>query len=203
MAVPDTSIDPRIIRTAKEEFLKKGFLNASLETICKNAGVTTGALYNRYRNKEALFNSIVSPTLEDLDLLCARQRKRCFDYLDAGHLAQMWNEAEDVSFMWLDYIYDRYDGFRLLLCCSEKTRHSNFLDDFVSQNTDVTYEFSKAVYEKGYSSKLVDKEVLHLLLTAYWSARFEVVKHGFPKEKAKGFYKELVKFFNWNAVLGY
>lgn len=203
MAVPDTSIDPRIIRTAKEEFLKNGFLNASLETICKNAGVTTGALYNRYRNKEALFDAIVAPTLRDIDLLCEEWRKRCFDLLEADHLPRMWDEMESTYLMWLDYIYDRYDGFKLLLCCSEKTRHSDFLNDFVSQNTAVTYEFSKAVYEKGYASKVVDKEVLHLLLTAYWAARFEVVKHDFPKEKAKEFYKELLKFFNWGAVLGY
>lgn len=203
MAVPDTSIDPRIIRTAKEEFLRNGFLKASLETICKNAGVTTGALYNRYKNKEALFDAIVAPTLKDIDSLYDQWCKRCFDLLYSDQLSQMWTEMEATYLMWLDYIYDRFDGFKLLLCCSEKTRHADFLDDFVSRNTAVTYEFSKAVYEKGYSRTLVDKEVLHLLITASWSARFEVVKHDFPKEKAKEFYKELVKFFDWGAVLGY
>lgn len=203
MALPDTSIDPRIVRTAKEEFLKHGFLNASLETICKNAGVTTGALYNRYKNKAALFDALVASTLADIDRLCGRWTLRCFDMLSRDDLARMWSELESTYLMWLDFIYDRYDGFKLLLCCAEKTKHSNFLHDFVYRNTAVTYEFAKAAYERGFSKKLVDKEMLHLFLTASWSARFEVVVHDFPKEKAREYYKELVKFFDWSAVLGY
>ena len=52
MSVADRSIDPRIIESAKEEFLQKGFLDASLQEICKNAGVTTGALYKRSRARK-------------------------------------------------------------------------------------------------------------------------------------------------------
>ena len=52
MSVADRSIDPRIMESAKEEFLQKGFLDASLQEICKNAGVTTGALYKRFKGKE-------------------------------------------------------------------------------------------------------------------------------------------------------
>ena len=52
MSVADRSIDPRIKESAKEEFLQKGFLDASLQEICKNAGVTTGALYKRFKGKE-------------------------------------------------------------------------------------------------------------------------------------------------------
>lgn len=203
MALPDTSIDPRIIKSAKEEFLKHGFSNASLETICRNAGVTTGAFYNRYKNKAALFDTLVAPTLADIDQLYDQWSIRCFGLLKADKLPQMWAELEASCLMWLDFIYERYDGFKLLLCCSEKTVHSNFLHDFVYRNTAVTYEFSKAAYERGYTGTLVDQEVLHLLLTASWSARLEVVIHDFPREKAKEYYRELVKFFNWSAILGY
>ena len=34
-----------LIAVAKQEFLDKGFEGASLRTICKKAGVTTGAVY--------------------------------------------------------------------------------------------------------------------------------------------------------------
>ena len=33
----------RLLESAKKEFLEKGYLQASLRNICKNAGVTTGA----------------------------------------------------------------------------------------------------------------------------------------------------------------
>lgn len=57
MARPDTSIDPRIMDSAREEFRTLDFEQASLKSICQRAGVTTGALYKRYAGKEELFRS--------------------------------------------------------------------------------------------------------------------------------------------------
>ena len=59
MAVADRSIDPRILDSARTEFLASGFEKASLKTICEGAGVTTGALYKRYKGKEDLFSAVV------------------------------------------------------------------------------------------------------------------------------------------------
>ena len=58
MAVADRSIDPRILDSARTEFLASGFEKASLKTICEGAGVTTGALYKRYKGKEDLFSAV-------------------------------------------------------------------------------------------------------------------------------------------------
>ena len=47
MAIPDRSIDPRLLASAKAEFMKHGYLKAELKTICENAEITTGAVYKR------------------------------------------------------------------------------------------------------------------------------------------------------------
>ncbi len=49
----------RIIESAKQEFLEKGFSGASQRSIATSAKVTTGALYNYYKNKEELFATVV------------------------------------------------------------------------------------------------------------------------------------------------
>ena len=49
---------------ARAEFLEKGYQKASLRSICKKAGVTTGALYFFFQDKEDLFAAIVQPTIE-------------------------------------------------------------------------------------------------------------------------------------------
>ena len=49
MPVRDTSIDPGLLESARKEFMDKGFLKVELKTICDNAGVTTGAVYKRYK----------------------------------------------------------------------------------------------------------------------------------------------------------
>ena len=67
MSLPDRRIDPKILKSAEEEFMEKGFADASLREICKKAGVTTGAMYKRYPGKEALFEAVVGPTLQDIE----------------------------------------------------------------------------------------------------------------------------------------
>ena len=71
MARPDTSIDPRIMDSAREEFRTLGFERASLKSICQRAGVTTGALYKRYAGKEELFRAVVAIRVRSLNLLPA------------------------------------------------------------------------------------------------------------------------------------
>lgn len=42
-------INQSILASAKKEFLAYGYEKASLRQICKQANVTTGALYKRYK----------------------------------------------------------------------------------------------------------------------------------------------------------
>ena len=52
-----------IIREGKQEFLKYGYKGASLRNICKQAGVTTGAFYFQFENKEQLLDEILRPVI--------------------------------------------------------------------------------------------------------------------------------------------
>lgn len=49
--------EQKLIKSGKEEFLKKGYAKANLRDICKNAGVPTGAFYFSFENKEASHRS--------------------------------------------------------------------------------------------------------------------------------------------------
>ena len=46
--------EENLIRCGREEFLEKGYTKANLRDICRKAGVTTGAFYFSFENKEAL-----------------------------------------------------------------------------------------------------------------------------------------------------
>ena len=56
----------KLIECAKKEFIEKGFMKASLRNICKNAGVTAGAMYFFFKDKEELFESVVGSQLIEL-----------------------------------------------------------------------------------------------------------------------------------------
>ena len=55
----DRETKARLLESARQEFIEKGYMKASLRNICKNAGVTTGALYFFFDSKEDLFEEIV------------------------------------------------------------------------------------------------------------------------------------------------
>ena len=55
-------VSEKILACAKEEFLEKGYSEASLRTIAAKADTTTGSIYSRFRDKEGLFSAIVFKT---------------------------------------------------------------------------------------------------------------------------------------------
>ena len=56
----------KLLQSARAEFLAKGYQGASLRSICKASGVTTGALYFFFKDKDDLFTSLVAPQLNTL-----------------------------------------------------------------------------------------------------------------------------------------
>jgi AcrR family transcriptional regulator len=202
MSLRDNSIDSKILENAKTEFMEKGFKKASLREICKRAGVTTGALYNRFSGKDDLFKALVKPTLDDIEDLTNYIKEYNYAYLDKGEMQTVWDMSEDTHKKWIDFFYDRYDGMKLLLCCGEGSKYSDFLHDFVQKNTKQTYEFMQEVKRREISINNLDVDELHILLTSYWSAVFETIIHDFSREKALRYCSNIVKFFNWQNVLG-
>jgi TetR/AcrR family transcriptional regulator len=53
-----------ILNAAAEIFAKEGYHHASISDICKNAGISNGALYKYFDNKEDLFLCIINYGIE-------------------------------------------------------------------------------------------------------------------------------------------
>ena len=74
MADASEETKSKILTSAKTEFLEKGFTNASLRTIAANAGLTTGAMYRHFKDKDALFCVLVSDAKADDGLLSSEDK---------------------------------------------------------------------------------------------------------------------------------
>lgn len=203
MSRPDTSIDPRLLESAKKEFLSCGFEKASLNAICANAGVTTGAFYRRYPGKAGLFEALVAPVLREIDELFAQVEQRDYRLLDDGALQAMWDRSEKTHEQWIEFLYERYDAMKLLLCSAEGTVHSNFIHRIAARNTKQSMDFLNEIKRRGLPANDVSEDELHILVSAYWSSIFETIIHDFSKKKALRYVHTLVKFFNWQAVFGF
>ena len=139
MARPDTSIDPRIMDSAREEFRTLGFEKASLKSICQRAGVTTGALYKRYAGKEELFRAVVADTVADLDAVYEERTAVPASALSDEDLIRAWYMDEEYMLWWFRFLNERRDGFVLLLTGAEGTAYANFQHDWVEKMTEGTW----------------------------------------------------------------
>lgn len=60
-----------IIDAAVKVFLQKGFEKATVREIAKEAGITTGAIYHHYKNKDELIHDAVTKHIHFIDSLSA------------------------------------------------------------------------------------------------------------------------------------
>lgn len=203
MAKADHSIDPRILESAKQEFLTLGFEKASLKHICEQADVTTGALYKRYRGKEDLFCAVVAETVADLNAILEEKSSAQLSLLSDQALIEAWNMNEDYMMWWFRYLYDRHDGFVLLLKCAEGTTYSNFQHDWVETMTNATYDYYLEARRRKLALTDISKSEMHILLSAFWTTIYEPFIHGFTWEQIEKHCKLMCDLFNWYRVLGF
>ena len=142
MAVADRSIDPRILESARTEFLASGFEKASLKTICEGAGVTTGALYKRYKGKEELFCAVVEQTVSDLYEVAHARGDKDPTAMSNQELIKAWDMDGADMMWWFRFLYDRRDDFYLLLSCSQGTRYAGFREELYAQMRRAFSQFS-------------------------------------------------------------
>lgn len=141
MSNPDRSIDPRILSSAKKVFLAQGFRNASLKEICVGAHITTGALYKRYRGKEALFHAVVADTVAALEDFIEQKSAADESTLTDDALRKAWDMNETIVLEYFRFLYAHYEGFVLLLKCAAGTAYSDFQHDWVEIMTGKSYAY--------------------------------------------------------------
>ena len=141
MANRDHSLDDGIIQAAYSEFLAYGFQKASLHKIAEKAGVTTGAIYTRYKNKDALFASLLQDFFDTMRTLFSPVAE---EYEKAKHSAQpedilrAINAEEQVYFRLLT---EHHNDCTLFFCRSDGSSIETMLHKLMNQKADQTVEF--------------------------------------------------------------
>ena len=135
MAKQRPGVADKVLEYAKLEFLSKGFLEASLRTIAQEAGTSTGSIYTRFGDKEGLFQSIVEPCMNEFKTMFRQIQEDFHQFPEEAQRAEMGQYTARHQMDLLDYIYDHFDVFRLLLDGAHGTRFACFLDELVDIET--------------------------------------------------------------------
>ena len=203
MSKPDTSIDPRILESAKAEFLSCGYEKASTNIICKKAGVTSGALYKRFAGKDELFCALVAPTAEEFKGMLSSEQSN-FHAMSEGEKesAALGSASSGAGF--IDYVYEHFDAFKLLIECSEGSSYGHYMEDMVEILVKSTEKFmAETNHEAVILGKEATHETIHILISSYLYGLFEPVVHGMNLNDALVYTEQLKYFFNvgWADIL--
>lgn len=203
MSKPDTSIDPRILESAKKEFLLCGYEKTSTNVICKNAGVTSGALYKRYAGKDELFCALVAPTAEEfINMLESIQDE--FHSLPQQEKESTATGSAAGENGFINYIYEHFDIFKLLIECSKGSTYESFMDNLVDILVKSTERFmEESNHEAIILGKVATHETIHILISSYLYGLFEPVVHNMSLENARIYAEQLKYFFDvgWADIL--
>lgn len=125
----------RILECAKGEFLSKGFENAKVAEIAKLAKVTTGALYQHFKNKEDLYDCIVSPICDGFISITNDRNKDFIDSLERDEFSIISEELSYITNDLLKYIYDNWKIFRILILNDKTKIYKTFFNTIVENET--------------------------------------------------------------------
>ena len=194
MAKQIEGVAERILTAAKQEFLEKGYVDASLRTIATAANTSTNSIYVRFGDKEGLFSAIVEPVLSEM-IEHFLKIQETFHQMDrAAQAAQMPEYSDGGTAELMDYMYEHLDAFRLLLDASYGTRFHNFVDELVRIEVEYTYKYMEAVgYPAQFGDALTEK-LLHIVTTSRFESIFEVIRHGMSREEAKKYIELLSRY---------
>ena len=201
MSVPDKSIDPRLLASAEAEFLDKGFIKAELKTICENAGITTGAVYKRYKGKEDLFCAVVDDIAEQLDLFLKKRSGIDFSVLSDKEIYDSWLMNYDSMLPLFSLLYQHRDTFTLLIDKAAGTRYENFNHEYVTKMSYAYEQFYDEARKRGLAKAEVTREEFHVLISSFWTCVCEPIVHDMTWEQIEEHCRIVCRFFNWSDVI--
>ena len=123
----------KILRAAKQEFFANGFADTNVRTIAEKAGVTTGALYNIFNNKDGIFEALVSGVFDEL--LNTMSHSELLESQNFGMKTSDLSSITELSqrrfLRMIDFFYDNWDAMKLIVCCSKGSPYEHIFDKVI------------------------------------------------------------------------
>ena len=188
---------------ARKEFIQKGYIQASLRSICKNAGVTTGALYFFFKDKEDLFTSVVDKPLQKIYAEMTEhysEEKKQIASEDPLHMDFSDDMMRAIAIVHLMYQYR--DELQLVLTKAQGSKYEHITDTFV-EATQKHYRLIADMMCKTAGIKPFDDYFIH------WTAHMQIdifihmITHEPEEDKAVEHMKDIVAYLiaGWIGML--
>ena len=155
----------KLLLSARKEFGEKGYMKASLRNICKEAGVTTGALYFFFKDKDDLFRGVVGGPLQELKSCLEKHMSAELQEIDSYTPGMSVDLEDDMAAATeaVKILFKHKEIFEILITKAQGSSLENIIDDIADlMNKHYTDMFWNM---KGYKSKKQmtkeDKFIVH------------------------------------------
>lgn len=193
----DKETKNKLLASARTEFREKGYANASLRNICRNAGVTTGALYFFFKDKADLYDSLVKDIVGTIFAVMHGHFAGESEQVEAGALGHLdevdtLRHFEDTEKV-IHLMYEHRDDVRMLLTKSQGSSYEGVLDSFI----ETAEKHNKAMarqMERANPGKRIDDGLIHWLTHQQIEAFVYMITHIEDERQAMVFMKQSIAF---------
>ena len=173
----------KILNAAKREFLEKGFAGTNVRAVAQRAGVTTGALYNLFKNKDGIFEALVGGVFNEfLNILAYNDvfEARELD-MKAGELSEITEMSQRRFLRMIDFFYANWDAMKLLVCCAKGSSFEHIFDKAIDLTEKETL---RLLTMDGVKMSRRIKFFIHVMVTSHFENLKEIFYHDLTKSEA-------------------
>ncbi len=186
-----------IIEEAREEFIRRGFKDASMRTIAKKSRVGLSNIYNYFRNKDELFCEVLSPVLLAVDETMAEHGNA--EYLSSDIFISEEYKRHNLN-LFVNLIEKNRVGFKLFLFQASGSSLENFRDDFTDRYSQAGMQYLKEM-KKQYPH--ISEFFMHTASSWWLTIIGEIVSHDLNHEQITRFISEYIEFgvAGWKKIM--
>ena len=173
----------KILRAAKQEFFTNGFADTNVRAIAEKAGVTTGALYNLFDNKDGIFESLVSGVFDGfLDIVAHHDEFDAENFgMKTSDLSTIIELSQHRFLKMIDFFYDNWDAMKLIVCCSKGSSYEHIFDKAIDITDRETLQWLEQDSVK--MSRRI-QFFIHIMVTSHFENLKEIFYHNLKKSEA-------------------
>lgn len=192
MQVKKDEVRDKLLASACKEFMSHGYSGASLRAIADNAGLSKGAIYPYFKNKDELFYELAAPALEYIELSLGADNDNPSIY---RYGLSLQGYAVKSFRRFASHVAENAESFRLLLFHTAGSSLENF-KEYVIQ-----------LYSKSFSriypilsgadtgeSAAVSEIFVHTLASVYVGMMEELILHEPEKDELEVYVTQMALF---------
>ncbi len=192
----------KILETARNEFIRVGFKDASIRNIAAVAGVSKSNMYTYFKSKDELFSEVVKPTVNRVAyLLKLMETPENFSKETYG----FGYHIEMISYL-ADFIRENRHNLKLLFFKAHGSVYERYVNDMIGKYTALTIKAIPIFGRKmGFENKDVSKFFVHSMVSSNINFIKEILMHELSHADIIRYGRELMtyNYFGQQALYGW